>query len=75
MRKFSRWIFETKCRRCGELNEWIISLNDKEPTEKKINFHIYYYNENPFEIKWCENCKMLTRQEWICLYEKLKVKK
>lgn len=65
-----KWIYESKCCRCGKLNGWIFNPNHNKPSEKEIAFHQAYHDEHPFEIKSCEHCNINTRQEWVCLYEK-----
>jgi len=64
-----RWIYETRCCRCGKLNSWIFNPNGNIPTEREIAFHKAFHNEHPFEIKWCEHCKMETRQEWVTIHK------
>ncbi len=65
-----RWIYETKCRRCGKLNGWIFNPNNNIPTEKEIASHRAYHDKYPFCSDWCENCGIQTRQEWVAIYEK-----
>lgn len=63
MSKEKNWEYETKCRRCGTLIDWLFS--SVEMTER-INFMkaMVSYIQNPRAYK-CQKCKKKTVQDLV----------
>jgi len=63
-----KWLYDTLCHRCNKLNTWLLK-EDNVNVDLDITHHKIYHDEHPFDIKYCEHCKMNTRQEWVGCYE------
>jgi len=70
-KEFNYSIDKWRCRMCGNIQGFLLNANKevgKKLEEMILNTKIYH-NEYPFEVRWCDNCKAWTRQEWVGVVE------
>lgn len=63
--KKKTYCYETLCHKCNKTTRWVLNPNGEQGKviEQFILNHRIYSDEHPFEIRYCENCDMDTRQE------------
>lgn len=70
MKKQEQWIYEMKCKRCGELSRYIArSSNVNEIlSDQDISFVMGRKKLETPEWRYCEECEKDTAQEYISYY-------
>ena len=70
MKNLKRWIYEMKCKRCGELLRYIARSSNlnSDMSDQDISFSMGRKDLNKSELRWCETCDKTTAQEMISYY-------